>query len=107
MRAAISYGASRYEVINSGNTRTVRLIELVRELREVLGVEAKLGPQPEQPGDVPRTFADIGKARGLLGYQPCTRFRKGLRCFAQSLREQPGVLTNPSRHQDRRCQGPA
>jgi nucleoside-diphosphate-sugar epimerase len=32
-------------------------------------------------GDVPRTCADIGKARRLLGYQPATELREGLQRF--------------------------
>ena len=35
---------------------------------------------PEQPGDVPRTFADISKAKDLLGYNPQTDIRKGIEC---------------------------
>ena len=33
---------------------------------------------PEQPGDVPRTCADISKARELLGYDPHTNFSDGI-----------------------------
>ena len=33
---------------------------------------------PEQPGDVPRTCADISKARELLGYDPKTPFSEGI-----------------------------
>jgi UDP-glucuronate 4-epimerase len=34
-----------------------------------------------QPGDVRRTFADVSKARRLLGYEPSTEFRDGIRLF--------------------------
>lgn len=86
VRAAIDFQDSPYEVINLGNSRTVSLSELVRALEEVLGVEAKVERKPEQPGDVPRTWADIGKARQLLGYEPRTDFLEGLRRFAAWLR---------------------
>lgn len=86
VQAAIDFRDSPYEVINLGNSRTVSLAELVRALEEILGVQAKVERKPEQPGDVPRTWADIGKARELLGYEPRTDFLEGLRRFAAWLR---------------------
>jgi UDP-glucuronate 4-epimerase len=93
VRAALDYEGSSYEVINLGNNRTVSLAEMVRALEEALGVQAKLDRQPEQPGDVPHTWADIEKAARLLGYAPKTSFEEGLRRFAAWLREQPDVAS--------------
>ena len=81
IRAAMTYEGSDYEVINLGNNETVRLSALIDALEEGLGVEAKRDHQPEQPGDVPQTWADIRRARQLLGYQPSTDLRTGLRAF--------------------------
>lgn len=50
VRAAMDYTKTQYEVINLGNNRTVSLMELIRALEEVLGVEAKLEYLPPQPG---------------------------------------------------------
>jgi len=86
VRAAIDYEGSPYEVINLGNSRAVTLAEMVRVLEEELGVEAKIERKPQQPGDVPQTWADIEKARRLLGYEPLTEFREGVRRFAAWLR---------------------
>ena len=86
VRAAIDYDCSPYEVINLGNSRTVSLAELVRALEQVLGVEAKIERKQDQPGDVPRTWADISKARRLLGYEPKINFLEGLNRFAVWLR---------------------
>jgi UDP-glucuronate 4-epimerase len=83
VRSAMDFDGSRYEVINLGNNRTVSLAELVSGLEEVLGVQAKLDRQPEQLGDVPQTWADVSKAKRLLGYEPRTEFRDGLRRFEQ------------------------
>jgi len=33
-------------------------------------------------GDVKRTYADISKAQGLLGYEPDTSIKEGLQRFA-------------------------
>jgi UDP-glucuronate 4-epimerase len=89
IRAAMRYGATPYEVINLGNNRTVSLLELVRALEQILGVRAALERLPEQPGDVPQTWADLEKARRLLGYSPATSLPAGLEKFAAWLLAQP------------------
>ncbi len=81
VRAAIDYEASAYEVINLGESRTVELRELIALLEKELGREAVIDRQPAQPGDVPRTFADISKARRLLNYDPQVQIEEGLRRF--------------------------
>ncbi len=87
VRASIDYvGASEksnYEVINLGESRTVELRELISLLEQELGVEAKIDRQPLQPGDVPQTFADIAKARQLLGYDPQTQIEDGVKKFVE------------------------
>ena len=87
VRAALDYDGSDYEVINVGNDRTVRLSELVEQLEQVFGMEARIERLPAQPGDAPQTWANIDKAKRLLGYDPSTPFEEGLRHFARWLRE--------------------
>lgn len=91
VRAAMDYSATRYEVINLGNTRTVTLREMIAGLEAALGVTAVLERQPEQPGDVPQTWASIDKARALLGFRPSTSYADGVRRFADWLRAQPSA----------------
>jgi UDP-glucuronate 4-epimerase len=86
VRAAIDYDASRYEVINLGESRTVELNELISLLERSLDRNAIIDRQPMQPGDVPQTFADISKARRLLGYDPHTQIEDGIRKFVEWLR---------------------
>ena len=88
VRAAIDYEASMYETINLGESRTVELRELIALLEKELGVPALIDRQPMQPGDVPQTYANIEKARRLLGYDPRTEIEKGLRRFIAWFREQ-------------------
>lgn len=85
--AAIDYNGSPYEVINLGNSRTVRLSELVEAIEQALGVEAQIERLPPQPGDVPQTWADLAKAQRLLGYDPETTLGEGLAAFASWLRD--------------------
>ena len=84
--AAIDYDQSPYEVINLGESRTVELIELIALLEKELGTKATIDRQPPQPGDVPQTFADITKARALLGYNPQTQIEPGLHRFVEWFR---------------------
>jgi len=83
VRSAVRFDCSQYEVINLGNNATVTLIEMIRGLEDVLGKRATIDWQPEQPGDVPETWASVNKARDLLGYEPRTPFREGIRRFAE------------------------
>ena len=83
VRAAVDYSESNYEVINLGESRTIELRELVALLERNLGKRAILEQMPPQPGDVPVTYADITKARQLLGYNPTTAFETGIRNFVQ------------------------
>jgi UDP-glucuronate 4-epimerase len=52
-----------------------------------LGKKAEIERLPDQPGDVPQTYADISKARRVLGYEPKVPFEEGLRAFVEWLRD--------------------
>ena len=84
--AAAEYDRSLYEVINLGNTHTISLLEMVRTLEDALAVTARVEHQPDQPGDVPQTWADIQRASSLLGFEPTVEFREGVQHFADWLR---------------------
>lgn len=68
-----------YEILNLGNSDTISLIDLVNGIEETLGKKARIEWQTMQPGDVEVTYADISKARQLIGYQPDYPIKKGLR----------------------------
>ena len=86
VRAAMDYTSSPYEVINLGNTHTVQLSEMIAGLERATGVTAKIERHPEQPGDVPQTWANVEKARALLDYNPTTLYEKGVVRFVEWLR---------------------
>jgi UDP-glucuronate 4-epimerase len=87
VRSAIDYDATRYEIINLGESRTVELRELISLLESALNRHAVIDRQPPQPGDVPQTFADVTKARRLLGYDPRTQIDEGIRRFVEWFRK--------------------
>lgn len=78
---------SGFEIINIGESQTITLNGLVRAIEKTIGKKAQRKKLPMQPGDVDRTFADIEKARRILGYNPQTEFHQGLKYFYQWFRE--------------------
>jgi UDP-glucuronate 4-epimerase len=85
--AAIAYDATPFEIINLGESQTVTVNRMIRLLEDALGKKAIIDYQPPQPGDMPRTHADISKARKLLGYQPSTPIEIGIQKFADWFRK--------------------
>ena len=71
----------KYELFNLGNSKTVELMKLIEIIEEELGIVAKKRFLPLQPGDVPETYADIDKTKRLLGFNPKTSIRSGIRRF--------------------------
>ena len=68
-----------YECINLGNDRPVTLNDYLDALGRLLDREVLTVPAPEHPMDAKRTWADLRKARRLLGYAPRTPFEEALR----------------------------
>lgn len=79
LTAAIDHDHRGHEVFNLGNSTPTTLLDLVRILEDAVGHPAKIEWAPPQPGDVPRTYADITKARRLLAYEPSRDLRAGIR----------------------------
>ena len=83
VRAAMDYRGGLYEIFNLGESRTVELRELIGLIEREVGRDAIIERHPPQPGDVPQTFADVSKARRLLGYDPQTPIEEGIRRFVE------------------------
>jgi UDP-glucuronate 4-epimerase len=75
-----------YEIFNLGGSKPVRLSHLVELLEAALGKKAMVERKPDQPGDVPRTWADLSKSGQLLGYKPKVRIEEGIPLFVEWLR---------------------
>lgn len=76
-----------YEILNIGNSSPTSLKEMINTIARVLEVEPKIKQLPMQPGDVDRTYADITKAKKLIGYEPKTTFEEGIRKFVNWYKE--------------------
>lgn len=70
-----------FDVFNLGNSATVSLKGLISAIETETGHKAFVEVMPEQPGDVPQTFADVSKAKAAFGYVPTTGLETGLREF--------------------------
>lgn len=79
--AALDYRGPMYDVFNVGESETIQLKDLILAIENAVGKKAKINRLPEQPGDMPHTYADITKARKLLGYNPTTKLNDGLPKF--------------------------
>lgn len=70
-----------FEIFNLGNSQPVQLIDFVRTLERVTGLQAVIEATPLPATDPPITYADVGKAQRLLGYNPQITVDEGLSRF--------------------------
>ena len=76
-----------YEILNIGSNNPISLKEMIEIIGEELGVKPKIKELPMQPGDVDQTYADISKAKELIGYEPFTSFKEGIKKFIKWYKE--------------------
>lgn len=80
-----------YRIWNLGGNEPVTLSEMIRVVSEACGREATIERLPMQPGDVERTFADLGRSGSELGYSPTTSFSDGVAKQVAWVRSRVGV----------------
>jgi UDP-glucuronate 4-epimerase len=73
--------SSRYEILNLGNSTPLALRDLIAIIESVVGRGAQLRYEPEQPGDAPRTYACIDRAKATLDWAPQVPIEAGIRAF--------------------------
>ncbi len=83
MTACLTYDGAPCDVFNLGESQTTTLSDLISTIEQSLGKKAIIQRMPDQPGDVPLTYADISKARALLGYDPHTKIAEGIPKFVE------------------------
>ena len=77
-----------YEIINLGNSSPISLKDMINVIAKTLGATPKIKQLPMQQGDVERTYADINKAKELIGYNPKTTFEEGIEKFVKWYKKQ-------------------
>ncbi|MCY4038597.1 MAG: NAD-dependent epimerase/dehydratase family protein [Hyphomicrobiales bacterium] len=78
-------------VYNIGNHKMESLRALVTTLESVLGKSADKRLAPLQPGDAPRTYADISESTRDLNFRPKISIAQGIPRFVEWYREYYGV----------------
>ena len=74
----IKHSSKTYEIINLGNNKPIKLIDMIQQIETILNKKAILNKLPSQPGDVLTTFADISKSNKVLNFSPKTKFIDGI-----------------------------
>jgi UDP-glucuronate 4-epimerase len=70
-----------YEAINLGRGEPVRMADFVELVEELVGKPARMTAPPAPPSEPPITYADVTKARDLLGYNPTISVADGMHRF--------------------------
>lgn len=80
--AALATG-SGYQVINLGSDKPIVLNDAIRLIEDLVGRKASVRHEPRHPADVEATWAEISRARNLLGWQPETDFATGVAALVE------------------------
>jgi UDP-glucuronate 4-epimerase len=84
---AIDFHGAHFEIFNLGENATTDLRTTIGLIEESLGRKARINFHAPIPGDMPRTYADITKARKMLNYRPRTSIRDGIPQFVRWYQE--------------------
>ncbi len=76
----------QYEIFNLGNSRPIRIDEMIEALERALGKKAIRKFLPTPPGEMTATLSDLTKSRAQLGYDPKIGFEEGIRLFVEWMR---------------------
>ena len=79
-----------FEIFNLGNSQPIVMRDLVTIIEGLLHLQAKIVAPPLPASEPPVTYADISKARRLLGYAPTVEIEEGMRRFLEWYREETG-----------------
>jgi UDP-glucuronate 4-epimerase len=72
-----------FRIYNLGNNQPVELMYFIKCIEEAIGKIAKVEMLPLQPGDVPKTCANIDATSTDLGFQPKTPIEQGIKNFVE------------------------
>lgn len=67
-----------YEIINLGGHEVIKINQLIQLLEQITGKSAKIEYHPSHPADMATNWADVNKAKRLLGWEPDVRLENGV-----------------------------
>ncbi len=80
-----------YRLYNIGNNNPVELMHFIACIEKATGREAKKRFLPLQPGDVPKTYADVEALEVAVGFKPRTPIETGIERFVAWYRGHYGI----------------
>ncbi len=80
-----------YRIYNIGNSKPVKLLDFIEAIELHTGIKAVKNMLPIQPGDVPKTYADVSSLAADFGYAPKTSVVEGVGRFIKWYRGYLGV----------------
>ena len=85
--------APGYEVINLGGGRNpISMLTVIGFIEKALGKKARIAGHPPSTADMKETWADIAKAKRLLGWSPCIAPAEGFQLSVEWYHENKGWL---------------
>ena len=70
-----------YQVFNIGNSNPVKLMDFIHEIEKQLDVQADKRMMELQPGDVPKTWANVDDFFAYTDFKPQVGIEEGIRSF--------------------------
>jgi nucleoside-diphosphate-sugar epimerase len=67
-----------YEIINLGGHETIKINELIRTLETLIGRKALIERYPPNPAEMQASWANVQKAKALLGWEPQVGLKEGI-----------------------------
>jgi nucleoside-diphosphate-sugar epimerase len=77
-------------VLNIACGERIDLLSVLDQLCRIVGRKVAPAFQPARPGDIRDSYADIARARAVLGYEPRVPFADGLARYVASVRGKEG-----------------
>ncbi|MEM9923625.1 MAG: NAD-dependent epimerase [Cyanobacteria bacterium P01_D01_bin.50] len=74
---------ARYKIYNIGNNKPIELLRFIQVIEKAMGKSAQKNLLPMQPGDVPRTYADVDELIRDIGFKPTTTIEQGIEHFVR------------------------
>jgi UDP-glucuronate 4-epimerase len=77
-----------YEIINLGCANPVENLDFVKTIEQIIGKKAISKEVPAPASEPIVTYADVSKAKKLIGYEPKVKVEEGLTRFIEWMRKE-------------------
>ncbi|MDG6779020.1 NAD-dependent epimerase [Thiomicrorhabdus sp. zzn3] len=82
-----THAQAPYKIYNIGNNQPISLERFINAIEQATGKQAVRNNLPMQPGDVPRTYADVSDLMVDVGFKPATEIETGISKFVDWYRQ--------------------